>query len=275
MFRNLTLGFVAGYLMLAAYLHVIQRQMMFPAANWTGFQDMAVNPVPGSRRIALETTDGETLAAWYLAPSKPTAPVVLFFHGNGGGLEHKVARWADIAARGWGLLALSYRGYPGSTGTPSEDGLAIDARTAYQWLLERHAASRVVLHGFSLGTGVGVTLATEVDAAALILEAPFLSTVDLARDMYFWLPVDLLLVDQFRSDKRIADVRMPTLIVHGTDDEVVPFSKGKALFARAVEPKAFVTIEGGTHGDLPLRGLGDHIARFVAKHAPPSAGAPK
>lgn len=264
MVRTLIALPLAGYVMLAAYIHTIQRQMMFPTANWSGFVEMTVTPVPGSKRLALETVDGETLAAWYRGPTEPGAPVVLFFHGNGGGLEHMGERWLDLAQRGWGVLALSYRGYPGSSGRPSEQGLAIDARTAYGWLRERHAATQIVLHGFSLGTGVAVTLATEVDAKALVLEAPFLSTLDLAREQFFWLPLDILMADTFRSDQRIADINMPVLIVHGTADEVVAFGKGEALFARAVEPKQFVAIPGGTHGDLPFRGLGAHVAGFIA-----------
>jgi fermentation-respiration switch protein FrsA (DUF1100 family) len=263
---------IAGYLMLAAYVHAIQRQMMFPAANWGGFVDLKVNPIDGSERLTLKTGDGETLAAWYRAPARQDAPVVLFFHGNGGGLEFMDVRWDDMAERGWGVLALSYRGYPGSTGKPSEAGLASDARTAYDWLRQRHPAENIVLHGFSLGTGVAVTLAAEVDARALILEAPFLSAIAMAKTQFFWLPLDLLMADPFRSDERIASVGMPVLVVHGTFDEVVPFAQGGALFERAAEPKSFLPVRGGTHGDLPFRGLGDAIEAFLSAHPAQPAG---
>lgn len=256
-----------AYLMFASFMYTMQRQVMFPGASFSGFVEMAGNPVPGSERVSLQTTDGETVSAWYRPARDPGAPVVLFLHGNGGGLEYMDARWEDMARRGWGILALSYRGYPGSTGTPSELGLTYDARAAYDWLRARHEAEQIVLHGFSIGTAVAVNLGVEIDAGAAVLEAPFLSAIDIANDTYFWLPLEMIMSDPFRSDQKIAAIDMPVLVVHGTNDTLISIDKGRALFDRAVDPKQFVAIEGGTHGDLPFLGLGDHVARFLADFA--------
>lgn len=250
------------YLALLTAIYLSQRTMLFTtydggtlaAANYIAIRD--------SQSVQLKTPDGETLAAWYLAP-KPGRPVFLFLHGKGGGLERKKWRWQRIRKTGAGVLAFSYRGYPGSTGSPSESGLIRDAETAFSWLRERHASDKIIIHGLSLGTGVGVALATMVDARALILEAPYSAAVDVAAERYPWLPVHWLMWDTFLSRERIAHVQMPVLIAHGTKDTVIPFDHAKRLFARAVEPKHFIVMPGSDHSTLVRDGLYPHIWRFL------------
>ena len=134
---------------------------------------------PAIEVISLTTADGERLVAWHLPPTDGK-PVMLFFGGNGDGLSLQKDRWRRVADARVGFLAVAYRGYSGSTGKPSERGLHEDARTAYRWLRARYPADRIVIHGFSLGTGVAVRLAAEQPARAVILEAPFTAAVDVA-----------------------------------------------------------------------------------------------
>src|SRR5262249_6994145 len=149
---------------------------------------------------------------WHV-PAKPGRPVVVFFPGNGDILSHLVGRFRDITADGTGLIALSYRGYEGSSGKPSEQGLFNDAAAAYAFRSERYEADRIVICGISLGTGVAVWLAVDHPIAKLILEAPYTSIADVAlsRPQYRLIPVRWLLQDQFRSDDRIGGVTVPLL----------------------------------------------------------------
>lgn len=220
--------------------------------------------VPGSEQVAIATPDGERLAGWYVPPAAGQK-VTLFLHGQGGRLAVQTNRWRRIREAGLGVLALSYRGYPGSTGTPTEEGLAIDARAAYDWLKERHAARDIVLHGHSLGSGVAVRLAAEVDVGAVVLEAPFTAAVDVAAERMPWLPVNLLMLDQFRSRDRIGQVTAPVLIAHGDKDSVIPFAHAERLFALAREPKAFVLMPGSDHNTLVRDGLYERITAFLAR----------
>jgi uncharacterized protein len=164
------------------------------------------------------------------------------------------------------VLAVAYRGYPGSTGSPSEAGLRIDARAAYDWLAARHAPQNIVIHGHSLGSGVATELATHVPARALILEAPFSAAVDVAAERYPFLPVSLLMFDQFRSRDYAPRITTPTLIVHGDADRVIAFHHAERLIQSFGGPKQLVRIRGGGHNSLPREGLYDHVAAFLARH---------
>lgn len=206
----------------------------------------------GVEAVRIGTADGETLVAWRRA-ADPGQPTFLFFHGNGSSPATDSARWEMLAARGAGFLAPAYRGYAGSTGAPSEGGLREDARAAYAWLIEGGVgADEIVIHGFSLGSAVAARLASERPARALVLEAPMTAIVDLAADAApSFVPMRLLMRDQFRTRDVIGDLTMPLLIVHGDADQTVPFAMGEQLFAAAREPKRFARIEGGAHSLPP------------------------
>lgn len=253
---------IVGYAGAIAYFYTIQRQGTFAGASFDGFRPAPSDPIPGATAVQLKTPDGETIAGWYRAPTSD-AKVLLFFHGNDGGLERATNRWRAIAERGAGVFAITYRGYPGSTGTPSEEGIALDARAAYDWLSERHDGANIIIHGHSLGTGVATRLAAEVDAAGLVLEAPFLSATTLAEELYPYLPVRFMMLDPFQSQERIDRVGMPVLIVHGTADQIIPISHGERLIERATTPKTFVPISNGSHVDLTERGLYPLIWKLV------------
>lgn len=203
--------------------------------------------LPGVERLTLKTQDGESLVAWHRPPREGRA-LFLYFHGNGGNLGYRTERFAALMQKGDGLLALSYRGYGGSTGAPTEAGLLLDADAAYEAALAKgYSPSNIIVIGESLGTGVGVALASRRAIGGLALEAPFSSAVDVARALYWMFPVGLLMRDQFRSDLRIADVTAPLLILHGEGDRVVPIAFGEKLFALAREPKEFFRIADARH----------------------------
>jgi fermentation-respiration switch protein FrsA (DUF1100 family) len=219
----------------------------------------------GVEAVRIDTEDGERLVAWYLRPQHGQ-PVFLFFDGNGGRPHIWGGRWRRIAESGAGFLAVYYRGYSGSTGTPSERGLHLDARAGYDWLIANgYEANDIVIHGFSLGSGVAVRLASERPARALILEAPFTGVDDVAA-VHFTRLSSLLIRDRFRSRDWIGSVRMPVLIVHGDADTVIPFTQGERLYALANEPKHFVRMPGSDHATLVRDGIYLHITAFLAQH---------
>jgi fermentation-respiration switch protein FrsA (DUF1100 family) len=227
---------------------------------------------PPIQKVALKTSDGETLVGWYLPP-EPGQPVFLFFPGNALGLSVYEWRYRLWAERGAGFLAVGYRGFSGSTGRPTEAGLAMDAEAGWDWLAARHPAQRIVINGYSLGTGVAVRLAAAHPARALILEAPYTSTVDVARPHFSWFPVDALMQDRFDSRKLIGSVRMPIMIVHGDRDQTIPFALGQALYEAAPAPKRFLRMEGVDHNNLTTDAEMNAIWAFIAADQPLSDAA--
>jgi fermentation-respiration switch protein FrsA (DUF1100 family) len=181
--------------------------------------------------------------------------VILFFPGNGDFLAGRVSRFKGITSDGTGLVALSYRGYAGSTGSPSEEGLLRDGAAAYAFTAARYDPSRIVAWGFSLGTGVAVAIASEHPVGKLILEAPYTSTIDVAASLFPIVPVSLLMRDRFHSDRRIAGVTVPLLVMHG--------DAGERLFAMAREPKQFVRFPGGGHDNLDDFGALETARQFI------------
>lgn len=222
---------------------------------------------PDTEAVRIDTADGESLVAWH-HPPQPGQPIFLFFDGNGGRPHIWEGRWRRITESGAGFLAVYYRGYSGSTGRPSERGLHLDARAGYNWLIAHGYEPRdIVIHGFSLGSGVATHLARDVEARALILEAPFTGVDDVAA-AHFTSFAPLVLRDSFRSRDWIGDVNMPVLIVHGDADTVIPFAQGERLYQLANEPKQFVQMPSSDHATLVRDGIYPHIWDFLAEHPP-------
>jgi fermentation-respiration switch protein FrsA (DUF1100 family) len=247
-------------------LYVKQRDLLYPR-NPARAEIAAAN-LPGVEEVMLATADGEKLIAW-VVPPREGKPVLLFFHGNAGnfGGPGRQARFRALTEDGTGLFAVNYRGYGGSTGSPSEAGLEQDALAAYDAAVARFGANRLVGYGESLGTGVVLKLAASKPLEAVILEAPYLSTAAVAQQVYPYVPVGLLMQDQFRSDLAIGKVRGPVLFLHGKRDTVIPYSQGEALFALANGPKRFVSFPEGNHGNLVSQGSVPEIRRFLVDQA--------
>jgi fermentation-respiration switch protein FrsA (DUF1100 family) len=252
---------LAFYAVLATVLYVAQRSLMY-------FPDTAhVVPaeagLPEAEEVPLTAADGVHVTAWHVPP-RDAKPVIVYFHGNGGALRFRVARFRRLIADGVGLVALEYRGYGGSAGSPSEQGLIADAQAAYRFAAGRYPPQQLVLWGESLGSGVAIALAAERPVGRMIVEAPFTSAVALGARHYWYLPVSLLMKDQFRSDLRISNVTAPVMIMHGVHDRVVPYAMGEQLFDLANKPKHFVRFLDGGHEDLDDNGALDAVARFLA-----------
>lgn len=234
------------YLLACGYMFTVQRGLLFPADTRDVALDVAA--VPNASVVELLTSDGETLKAWWVPPAGSEV-VYLYFHGNSQTLESRSERFGLLTAEGAGLLATSWRGYGGSTGTGSEAGLRLDAEAAYLWLQQQNVeAARVVIFGESLGTGIALWLATTQPAAALVLDSPYTAIFHVAQQRYPWLPVELLSRDPFNSLALADSLALPTLVFHCTDDRVVPYTMGEKLFAAlATADKHFETVAGSCH----------------------------
>lgn len=245
---KVAVGLVCAYVLVVLVAHWGQRQLMyFPSPE-------RVRPlqagITGVEERMLTAPDGVRIIAWY-AKAKPGQPTLLYFHGNAGNLAGRVHRMRALMQEGWGVYMLSYRGYSGSGGSPSEKDNVADARLAYGALvLEGVNPQGLVLYGESLGSGIAARLATERPAAGLILEAPYTSILEVAQNAYPFLPVGYLLTDRYESDKVIRQVHMPLLVLHGQLDGVIDVALGRKLFALANEPKQLVVFPEGGHSNL-------------------------
>jgi fermentation-respiration switch protein FrsA (DUF1100 family) len=252
---------VLGYGGLLALMTVFQRNLMY-------FPDGRRHPpaqagLPQAAEVTLTSSDGEKLIAWHVAP-RDGRPVIIYFQGNAGASDLRVGRFHWLIADGTGLVAPSYRGYGGSTGRPSEQGLIRDALAAYDFAATRYDPARIVLFGESLGTAVAVALAAERKVGGVILDAPFTSAADVGAAAYPFVPVRWLIKDAWRSDRRIVKIHAPILAIHGERDRVVPFRFGERLYALANNPKRLVRFPDGDHVNLDDHGAVPVIRKFLA-----------
>ncbi len=252
--RSLATFFVVLYLAVVAALYFLQDSLVFPAPPFER------RPLP-SNAVAqsLKTPDGKTLRPIEMLTSDAAAPYVLFFHGNGGSAERELPRAGKFVNAGFNVLLAEYRGYGGSSGTPTAQNLLADALLQFDWLREKTEA-QIFVKGHSLGSGAGMYVAANREVAAVLLEAPYTSTKDIAVDAYPFVPVSLLFKHNIPSNEFIKDVVEPIMILHGTDDRVIPIRYGKALY-EASKKGSFVEIPGAGHW-LPSYGSVEMAIEF-------------
>jgi fermentation-respiration switch protein FrsA (DUF1100 family) len=259
---------VPALLMLGGFgaaLHAFQDRLIY-------FPDPTPPPLPalmgldGVQAVTLRTADDLAILAWHVPAARPEAPVILYLHGNGGSLAHRAMRVQRFRAQGFGALFVQWRGYGGNPGQPSEDGLTRDAEAGLDFLRQVGVpAARTVLWGESLGTGIAIRLAAErPDAvAAVILESPYTSLLDLAHRHYPILPARLLLRDRYDSLARIPRVAAPMLILQGGADTLVPPAMGRTLAAAARAPVEVWEVPGAGHNELGGAGAVERATRFL------------
>lgn len=261
--KRSALALLAVYLAAMALLSWRQRDLMyFPRTVNASAADSGFSR---AETITLETSDHEHIVSWFrrAAPGQPT---IVYFHGNASVLAHMAPRLNALSVKGIGLLAIDYRGYGGSTGSPTEEGLLLDGDAAYVHLLAEGILPKdIIVYGESLGTGVAVAVAARHHPGALILEAPYSSTLDVAQARYWMFPLALLMRDTFRSDLRIKDVQAPLLILHGENDATVPIRFGERLFSLAAEPKTFIRVPGTGHLVLMDPGMAGAVGDWIAR----------
>ncbi|HEX2773389.1 MAG TPA: alpha/beta hydrolase [Micromonosporaceae bacterium] len=229
----------------------------------------AADVLPGARDVTLDTSDGLRLGAWLVPPSAAVGPgrriTVLVANGNAGNRADRAPLAEALAAEGFAVLLFDYRGYGGNPGRPSESGLARDVRAAYRYLVDvaRVPAERLVFYGESLGSAVVTELATEHPPAALVLRSPFVDLPALGRVHYPFLPARQLLRDRYPTASHIRRVAVPTAVVYGTADTIVPPEQSRTVAASAAGPVTLTAVEGADHNDAVLLDGAELIAAVV------------
>jgi len=236
----------------------------FPDANY------AVTPADfdlDAENIQLKTDDGIQVSGWWLPAREKlnSTYTILHLHGNAGNISHRLDIAQALNRSGWNLFLLDYRGYGRSEGKPSEKGFYLDAQAAYDYLVQEKQVlpQQLVLFGESIGCSVAIELACHHTAWAMILQTPMTSITDMARHHYPWLlPLRALIKSRFDVLPKVEQLKIPTLIIHGTEDEIVPFEHGKKVFEYYAGPKYFYEVPGAMHNDLFYR-AGDKIMQRI------------
>jgi fermentation-respiration switch protein FrsA (DUF1100 family) len=255
--------FVAVVAAFLALLWVGQRRLIYLPT--TAAPSIADAGLTGAESVAFSTSDGLRLNAWFVGAPGPTPRItVLVFNGNAGHRGYRAPLGAALRRHGLQVLLTDYRGYGGNPGSPTEEGLAADARAARAYLLSRSDVdrTRIVYFGESLGAAVALRLAVEHPPLALILRSPFDSLADVGRYHYPLLPVRLLLSDRFASIDRAHELRSPVLVIAGDRDRVVPIEFSRRLYEAIVTPKTFIQLPDADHNDEELL-VGDEMIQAM------------
>jgi uncharacterized protein len=234
-----------------ALFWALQRSLIYlPQGSPTG---SAAGAVVGAEDVTLTTADGLELSAWHV-PAGAGRPTVLVANGNAGHRGLRAPLATALARHGLGVLLFDYRGYAGNPGSPSEDGLAQDARAARAFLVDEAdvPASALIYYGESLGAGVVVRLAADYPPAGLVLRSPFMSLPDVGRVHYPFLPVRTLLRDRYPVLETMPGIHVPTVVVLGTSDSIIPAEQSRAVASAAPELLRLVEIRGADHNDFAL-----------------------
>jgi fermentation-respiration switch protein FrsA (DUF1100 family) len=200
--------------------------------------------------VYFHTEDGKKLHGWFF-PLDGACPVILFCHGNAGNISHRLDNVELLLKQKLQVFIFDYRGYGKSSGGPSEKGLYTDGSAAYDYLIkERHILpNQIIIFGRSLGAAVGIEVALQKEIRSIIIESAFTSTKDMAKAIWIFRPFSYFLPPHFNNEKKIADLDVPKLFIHGERDEIVPFSMGQRLFERAKAPKYFFPLKRAGHND--------------------------
>ncbi|GAB4349611.1 MAG: alpha/beta hydrolase [Gammaproteobacteria bacterium] len=270
-FGSIALLSLIGYLALGAYLYFQQSRLLFLPQLPT----RAIGLTPAHYGMSYEpvrftTSDGVALSGWWV-PARESRAALLFAHGNAGNISHRLESIRLFHRLGLSVFIFDYRGYGESEGSPSETGTYRDGEAAWRYLTETRGipARRILLFGRSLGGAIAAHVADVHPARALILESTFTSVPDFAAEQYPLFPVRLLARIRYDTRERLRRIRLPLLIVHSREDEIIPFRHGERLFADANEPKWLLPIRGGHNdgflvsGDLYRDGIGQFLDRVL------------
>lgn len=236
------------YIAIAAWVYASQRKLLFQPRR-----DLVATPVEvglASKNVWLTNRLGTRIHGWWL-PRKNARFTLLFSHGNGGNISHRLESLRIFHDMGLAVMIYDYSGYGQSKGEPSEEATQADARAAWDWLVQEQdiKPESILLFGRSLGGAVTARLASDlnnegVSPAGLILESTFTSVPEMGARMYPWLPVRQLATYRYDSVQALSELRWPTLFAHSPDDDIVPYELGRELHAGYSGPKAFMEMQG-------------------------------
>ena len=242
------LALVFFYILLSIVVFFFQRNLLYHPSVDNYLKDQVVIEPTEIEKVKITTKDKIDLIGWFYNKDIEKFKTILFFHGNAGSLENRTYKLNHFKDLNVNFLIIAWRGFSGNKGKPNEMGLYEDAESAVKWLNVKGIKEKnIILYGESLGTGVAIEIAQNKNYAGVILESPFTSMVNMGKKYYPFFPVSILLKDKFESYKKINNIFVPVLIMHGTVDKIVPYDMGKKMYELANEPKFFYSQEYGDH----------------------------
>jgi fermentation-respiration switch protein FrsA (DUF1100 family) len=251
---------VLAYLLALGGMFIFQRDFQYDRGG--RMFALSETGLTGAELVSIPSADGSAVTGWYQAPAAGN-PLIVYFRGNAQSFSREHERYEAFVADGYGFLAFDYRGFPGSPGEVSETNILADGLAAYDWAAAK--GFPIVLWGRSLGSGPATYVASLRQADALLLETPFDSAVSVAADRYWFLPVGLLMADQFPVEQWIKGVAEPVYVAHGTADRTIGVSHGERVYALAPNPDELWIEPGAGHSDMWERGLWGRGKRFFAR----------
>ena len=242
------LALVFFYVLLLIIVFFFQGNLLYHPTTDNYLQNQAEREPAEIEKVKITTKDKINLIGWFYNRNLEEFKTILFFHGNAGSLENRTYKLNHFKNLNLNFLIIAWRGFSGNKGKPNEMGLYEDAKSAIKWLKAKGVKEKnIILYGESLGTGVAVEVAQNKNYAGVILESPFTSMVNMGKKYYPFFPVNLLLKDKFESYKKINNIFVPVLIMHGKVDKIVPYDMGKKMYELANEPKFFYSQKYGDH----------------------------
>ena len=226
---------ILAYIIIVLFTYLYQRKLLYHPSenNYTGDEIQF-----DYKEVFIEVDKDVKIKSWFLEKDLKKNKTILYFHGNAGDLTNRVHKLNELNKLDVNILIISWRGFSGNQGKPTEKNLYNDARKSVEWLNETGVTNKnIILYGESLGTGVATELGQNNSFLGIVLESPFTSIADAAKIYYPYLPVNLLLKDRYDTIKKIKNIKIPVLIMHGKKDNIVPFFMGEKLYQMANEPK--------------------------------------
>ena len=234
-----------AYISILLFTYFYQRNLLYhPSEN--NYQGDSINF--NYQEVFIDVEENIKLKSWFIKKDLKNFKTIIFFHGNAGDLTNRIHKLNELNKLDVNILIISWRGFSGNLGKPTEKNLYQDAKKSVKWLYKNGIEKKnIILYGESLGTGVATELGQDNSFAGIILESPFTSIANAAKIYYPYLPIDLLIKDRYDSIKKIKSIKIPILVMHGKKDNVVPFKMGVELFEKANEPKYSYFSENDDH----------------------------
>ncbi|MGK2860276.1 MAG: alpha/beta hydrolase [Thermoanaerobaculia bacterium] len=262
---QLAIWAVVAIVALYALVNAMKRNtLFFPDRYPSGLWDVtALDPRPDDHTIT--TPDGVKLHAWHFEAADANAPLLIFFHGNGGNLSHRADVAEQFARRGVSVLLFDYRGYGKSEGSPSETKLYVDGLAVYDYARQALAvpADRIALYGESLGGPYAADVAANRPARCVVIESSFHSAASVANAVYR-IPIGIFLGDSLPTARSLNRAKVPVLVIHGDADTIIPLACGRELFDAIDGPKEMWIVPGSDHNEIPIVGGDAYFGRVVA-----------
>ncbi len=255
---------IIAYLLVMIFIYFYQRNLLYhPSENNYQNDEAQFN----YEEVNIKVENEIRLKSWLIKKDFNKFKTLLIFHGNAGDLSNRIYKLNELNKLDINILLISWRGFSGNKGSPSERNLYKDAEASIKWLNKKNVKNnQIILYGESLGTGVAVEMAKKNHFNSIILESPFTSIENSAKIYYPYLPVKFLLKDRYDSISKIKMINSPILIMHGEKDDVIPFSMGKKLFEKANHPKHSYFTSNDDHMMEFNSDLLNEVKNFIEKY---------